>query len=156
MSTENTISIEIPEAELQMVKDALASALTTLAPYLQALTIEHRITLPKMNDGTEPFVSKALGYAQTHDQFAPPFLNAQEMKKDFDVVEALTPLKQLVDQLQNDLNDTIMLAGSEAYVAALSYYQGVKLATRMNVSGGKGIYDDLKKRFENQGPRGTE
>lgn len=58
MSTENVISIEIPEAELQTVRDALATIRTTLAPYVLALTPEQRKTIPKMSDGTEPFVDK--------------------------------------------------------------------------------------------------
>jgi len=49
------------------------------------------------------------------------------------------------------LNDTIMLSGSEAYVAALAFYKSVKVAASMNVAGAQPIYEDLKKRFEGQG-----
>ena len=40
-----------------------------------------------------------------------------------------------------------MMAGSEAYIASLSYYNSVKMAAKLNVPGAKPIYDDLKKRF---------
>jgi len=44
-----------------------------------------------------------------------------------------------------------MLAGSEAYVAALSFYNSVKQAAKLNVPEAKTIYEDLKKRFAGQG-----
>jgi hypothetical protein len=52
MITGNAISIEIPAADLQIVKDALATIQTTLAPYVLALTPEQRKTIPNMSDGT--------------------------------------------------------------------------------------------------------
>jgi len=153
MSTENVISIEIPQADIQAVRDALATINATLAPYLLALTPDQRRTLPKMSDGTEPFVAKVMDYATNDPQFSPPFMDVPEMKKDFDAVSQLMPLLRTVTQLQNNLSDTTMMAGSEAYVAALSYYNSVKMAARMNVPGAKAIYDDLKKRFESSGRR---
>ncbi|MEP4669133.1 MAG: hypothetical protein ABJZ91_09945, partial [Cyclobacteriaceae bacterium] len=125
MSTENVISIEIPPADVQAVKDALATIQTTLAPYVLALTPEQRKTIPKMSDGTEPFVSKVMDYASSDPQFAPPYMDVPEMKKDFDAVTALMPLLRTVDQLKSNLNDTTMMAGSEAFVSALSYYNSV-------------------------------
>ncbi|MGL1889323.1 MAG: hypothetical protein OCD76_22605 [Reichenbachiella sp.] len=151
MSTENVISIDIPEADVQTVKDAFATIKTTLSPYILALTPEQRKTIPKMSDGTEPFVSKVMDYAVSDPQFAPPYMNVPEMQKDFDVVSELMPLLRSVDQLTANLSDTTMMAGSEAYVASLSYYNSVKMAAKMNVPGAKAIHDDLKKRFEGQG-----
>lgn len=147
MSTENVISIEIPPADVQTVKDALATIQTTLAPYVVALTPEQRKTIPKMSDGTEPFVGKVMDYAVSDPQFAPPYMDVPEMKKDFDTVTALMPLLRTMDQLQSTLNDTTMIAGSEAFVVALSYYHSVKMAAKMNIPGAKAIYEDLSKRF---------
>ena len=151
MSTENVISIEIPEADIQAVKDALNTIQTTLAPYVMALTPEQRKTIPKMSDGTEPFVGKVMDYATSNPQFAPPYMDVPEMKKDFDAVSALLPFLRTADQLVSNLNDTTMMAGSEAYVAALSYYNSVKMASKTNIPGAKAIYDDLSKRFAGQG-----
>ncbi|MEQ9302195.1 MAG: hypothetical protein RIF33_26680 [Cyclobacteriaceae bacterium] len=155
MSRENVISIEIPSADLQAVKDALATIQTTLAPYVLALTPEQRKTIPKMSDGTEPFVAKVMDYATSDPQFAPPYMDVPEMKKDFDAVTQLLPILRIVDQLEDNISDTTMMAGSEAYVAALSYYNSVKMAAKLNIPGAKAIYDDLKKRFEANGRRST-
>lgn len=69
------------------------------------------------------------------------------MKKDFDATTQLLPILRSVEQVESNLSDTAMMAGSEAYVAALSYYNSVKMAAKMNIPGAKPIYDDLRKRF---------
>lgn len=152
----NSLSIQIPEADLQAVKDALATIQNTLSPYLQALSPEERRALPKMGDGTEPFVSKVLDYASSDPQFVPPFVDVPEMGYDWNAVQHLIPLLRSVSQLQSNLNDTVMLAGSECYVAALSYYNSVKMAEKMNVTGAKVISEDLGKRFNGKGKQKTD
>lgn len=142
------ISAEIPEAELQVVKDALRMIQDTLAPYLIALSPEQRRDIPKMRERTKPFVSKVTAYAVSDAQFVPPYLEVQEMKKDYNMALTLTQIHREVAQLESNLSDTAMLAGSEAYLAALTYYNSVKTAERMSVPGAKSIYEDLKKRFE--------
>lgn len=153
MSVDNSISIQIPEADLTIVRDALALIQTTLAPYVVALTPENRRKLPKMGDGTEPFVAKVMDYAVSDPQFLPPFVQVAEMKKDWDAVTGLLPLFRTVQQLDNNLGDTVMLAGSEAYEASLSYYRSVKMAAKMNVPNAKTIAEDLSKRFAGNGKR---
>lgn len=156
MSTGNVISIQIPPEDLQAAEDALKLAASKLAPYLIALTPEERRTIPKMSDGSEPFVLKVMDYATADSKFAPPYMDVPEMKKDLDAVLQLKPLLNLATALQSNLDDTTMLAGSEAYVAALSYYNSVKMAAKMNVPGAKTIYEDLFKRFQKQGQRSNK
>jgi hypothetical protein len=156
MTTLNNLSFQIPEADLQAAKDALATIQTTLSPYLMALSPEERRVLPKMGDGTTPFVSKVIEYADDNPEFVPPFVNVQEMKLDWNAVQDLMPLLRTVSQLESNLNDTVMLAGSESFVSSLSYYNSVKLAAKMNVPGAKVIYEDLRQRFEGQGKVKTD
>jgi hypothetical protein len=150
MSKENSISIVIPPADLQAVRDALATANTILLPYLIALTPEQRKKMLKMGDGTEPFVGKVMDYAVSDPQFLPPFVQVGEMQKDWDTVEGLLPIFRSVQQLENNLSDTLMLAGSEVYQSSLSYYNSVKMGAKMNSPNAKTIFEDLKKRFEKQ------
>ena len=146
----------MPPAEAQQVLDHLTAALAVLQPYLIALTPEQRKTLPKMSDGNLPFVQDCLQFSVSNAQFAPPFLDVSELKKDVEVVQVLNPMDNLAVTLASLLNDTMMLAGSEAYVAALAYYNSVKLANKMNIPGAKVIYETLKKRFEGQGNFATK
>jgi hypothetical protein len=153
---DNSISITIPPADLQAIKDMLATINGLLEPYLIALTPEDRRKLLKMGDGSEPFVSKVMDYAVSDPQFLPPFVQFAELKKDWDAYSALVPIFRTVQQLENNLSDTVMLTGSEAFEGSLGYYSSIKLGAKMNVPNAKTIYEDLSKRFEAQGKRKTK
>ena len=147
--------VEIPAADLQAAKAALEQVQQILAPYVIALTPEQRKTIPKMSDGTEPFVGKVIEYAESNPQFLPPFVDKGEFDKDWEAISGLLPLLRLCTQIQDTLSDTTMLAGSEAYISALSYYNSVKQAAKVNVPDAKAIYEDLCKRFNGQGRRSS-
>jgi hypothetical protein len=63
------------------------------------------------------------------------------------VVSKLNPLANLANQLTDDINDTITLAGSEALQAAMLYYGQIKEAQSKGIVTAKPIYEDLSKRF---------
>ncbi len=109
-----------------------------------------------MSDKTEPFVDKSLQYAEKHAELVPAFVSVPEFKIDRQAVAVLKDLLQDARQICDTLDDTTMLAGSEAYVAALAIYNSVKMGTRMNVPAARPVYEDLKKRFETQGSRREE
>jgi hypothetical protein len=45
------------------------------------------------------------------------------------------------------MDDTTMVADSEAYQFALIFYNSVKMAARQDIPGAKAFYEELKKRF---------
>ena len=147
MSTDN-VSIVIPPETLTQVLDLQNQIKTLIQPYLVALTPEQRHELPKMAEKTVAFVSKALDYAESNPEFAPKYLDVDALQVDVKAVEDLTSMEQPALNFSTQLNDTIMMCGSEAYIAALMYYNSVKEAARRNVPGAKAIFDDLKIRFE--------
>jgi len=144
---DNKISFSIPEEVIADVTSKLTDIVNELKPYLIALTPTERHDLPKMSDGSLPFVQKCLGYCQSNPEFAPAFINFEELFADMKVYEQLLPVYRLVLQLENKLNDTSMEAGAESYVSALGYYNSVKLAAKLDAPGAKAIYEDLAKRF---------
>ena len=148
MLAENAISFELSGPEKKAIATALSTIESTLESYLIALTIEQRKTLPKMNDGTLPFVEKVMDYAESNPEFVPPYVDKNELKKDLKAREDLQHIGRKIAQLNTLLDDTTLLAGSEAYSASLSYYQSVKQAAKMNIPDAKTIYKDLQKRFD--------
>ncbi|GAB3225931.1 hypothetical protein J0A67_08085 [Algoriphagus aestuariicola] len=153
MSTRNLVSVDIPDADITKVKDALKLVVDTLGPYVIALTPEDRRTMLKMGDGTEPFVEKTMDYVASNPQFLPSVVSAVEMGKDWKVISQLTPILRTVEQLQSNLNDTIMESGSELYADCLGYYGGVQFGVKMNIPDAKPIDEDLGRRFKGQGRR---
>ncbi|MCW0482801.1 hypothetical protein [Gaoshiqia sediminis] len=152
---DNKINFQLPEEVATQVLEKTTEIVALLKPYLIGLTPDERKVLPKMSDGTSPFVEKCLDYCDSDPQFAPPFMSVQEFQADLKTWEQLMTLLRPLRQVYQDLDDTVMQAGSESYTAALSYYNSVKLATRMSIPGSKAIYDDLKRRFEKNGPHKT-
>lgn len=144
---DNKISIQISDKDLKAAKDAIKVLTTTLNPLLITLTNTERITTPKMGDGTEPFVEKSLEYFKSNPEFALPYLDVVEMEKDFKASKELRNLLNPLEQLIQRLDDSILQAGSEAYVTSLAYYTGVKNAARMNIPGAKVVHEELRNRF---------
>ena len=151
MSTNNQIRISIPKATLDDVSQKLQECRAALAPYLQGLTQEDRKTLFKMGNKTVATVQKVKIYLETNPEFAPSYMAKDEFVKDESVVTGLAPLANLAEQLSSDLDDTIMLAGSEALVSAMLYYGTVKEAASKGVATAKPIYEDLSQRFSKKG-----
>lgn len=151
MSTNNQISVEIPQNVLDSVNQKLQECKSLLSPYLQALTVDERKSLFKMGDKTITTVQKVKTYITTNPEFAPLYMDKTEFLKDEMVVTGLKPLVNLAEQLASDLDDTIMLAGSEALVASMMYYGTVKEAASKGVTTAKPIYEDLSLRFSKKG-----
>ncbi|PSL49496.1 hypothetical protein CLV51_101830 [Chitinophaga niastensis] len=147
MGTQNQISIVIPADVLQQSFEHLQAVSKLLQPYLHALTSTDRQGLAKMGDKTIPFVSKNLDYSKSNPYFTPAYMDVTELEKDLNIAAGLTPLLRICEQLASNLDDTIMLSGSEAYVAALAYYNTVKQAAKMSIPDAKPIFEDLQQRF---------
>ncbi|OWP83356.1 hypothetical protein BWK59_10945 [Flavobacterium davisii] len=147
MGIKNQISLEIPQSVLDEVQTKLKECKRLLAPFLQGLTPTERMEIFKMGDKTVATAQKVKSYLETNPEFAPTYMNKTEFLKDEAVVTQLSPLANIAEQLTRDLNDTVMLAGSEAIYSALLYYGQVKEAHTKGIPTAKPIYEDLSQRF---------
>ena len=111
---ENKINFTIPETVITEVTQRLTEIDTALKPYQIALSPDERRELPKMSDKTQPFVEKALDYTTSAPQFAPPYMDKDELVNDMKIHSQLTPLLRLVRALNDGLDDTTMAAGAES------------------------------------------
>ncbi|WKN40797.1 hypothetical protein [Tunicatimonas pelagia] len=141
---ENIVSIQIPAKDFELARKKLQEVQKILHPYLITLTPEERKVIPKMSNRSVPFVEKVSDYAKTNPELGPAYLDVEELEIDLQSVRCLSQLTQQVQTIRSSLGDTAMLAGSEAYVASLAYYNSVKGASKLNIAGAKSIYDDLK------------
>lgn len=155
MSAKNQISLEIPQTVIAEVNEKLQDCKTLLAPYLQGLSVDERKSIFKMGDKTVATVQKVKSYIETNPEFIPNYMDKTEFLKDEAVVTGLSPLGNLVSQLASDIEDTVMLAGSEAITSALFYYGSTKEAASKGVATAKPIYEDLSQRFVRKSIRKT-
>lgn len=152
-SNNNRISLALPAADVQDIQAALKVLQDKLLPHLVDLGPEARRELPKMGDKTVAFVGKALDYARDNPHLRPAYLDLAEFEKDWTAVELLTSMQRPLSQVLDIVDDSLLLAGSEAYGAALVYYQSVKSAARAQIPAAATIAEDLARRFPGRPPR---
>jgi len=74
-------------------------------------------------------------------------VNPAEVTKDRALRLVLADLLGEARKLCEKLDDTLMLVGSEIWMADLSFYQTLRQAARRDVPKADTIYDDLEERF---------
>jgi hypothetical protein len=156
---DNKISIEIPPADLQAIKDAIAVLAAKLSPVLIALTNEQRKKRYKMGEASRPFVEKVVEYSNSNPQFLPSFTNVVELLKDWKAYQELNPVFNALNQINSNLNDTLLELGVDLMRFANAYYNQVKQGVKMDVPNAKPIAADLKVRYEQKARKkenGTE
>ena len=147
MSIENKHTVSIPPDILAQAQTHIDAAIGLLSPYVLALTSEERHDMPKMGDKTLSFVAKAKDYAHHYPHLCPSYLDLAKFDTDMLDAVGLRTVHISAKQLSDNIDDTIMIAGSEAYQAALVFYNAVKAAAALDIPGAKEIYNDLKSRF---------
>jgi len=147
---ENLIAVNLTDAQWADVQTAVQTLETLFAGQLVTLTPKQRQQITKMGDGSVSFTTKAADYARSNPEFLPPFVKVEEFEIDFKAARLLTSTFQSLLQLVNQLDDSALLSGSEAYAAARAYYSTVKVAAKANSAGAKVIAADLAERFARQ------
>jgi hypothetical protein len=148
MFMENKVELVLTPEDKKALENAVATINNVFDGRLIALTGDEKMRLAKMSDKSIPFVSKVLEYFVTEPKFAPPYVNMESVKRDYEATTALLNLRRQLNKIMSTIEDTAILSGSEAYVAALAYYNSVKRAAQKNVPGAKVVYEDLNKRFK--------
>lgn len=143
----NNHSIAIPPEVVLSVKEKFAEILDLIAPYSTPLTPRERHDLPSMGEKTLSFVEKALEFADANPALCPNFLDLAAFRNDMSDAIGLRVVRTSSKQAFNLLDDTILLAGSNAYRRALVFYNYIKLLAAQDFPGAKAIYEELKKRF---------
>ena len=97
----NRVSATLLTADQEAVMTALGVIRQKL-PFLIDLTTAERVILPKLGDKTQPFVKKAVDIARQHPELLPAgFL--EEMRKDAQLLESLSPIRLAIDLLQKQI-----------------------------------------------------
>lgn len=147
------ITATLSDADAQKAQADAKDIWDTL-PFMISITGEEKKSIPRMGSGSIGWVEKALDYAQANSNLVPPYMDVNELKGELQLTKQLNPIWEAVNQLNTMLDGTYAVVGSEAYVAALSFYSSVRDAAKRDVPGAKAIYEDLQKRFPGH-PKGS-
>lgn len=146
MPNDNRISAEVTPAN-KVVALTKLTEFKAINPFLINLTKDERITLPKLGAASLQFDEQCASYMASAPNLIPPFVDPAEVTKDRNLRLVLADFLRETRKLCEMLDDTLLLVGSEIWMADLSFYQTVRQAARRDVPGADAIYDDLKARF---------
>ena len=144
MLGDNLASVELTEEQIAAIRTAISTLEETANANFLSLTADQKKDLPKAATRRMPLVNRVAQLIETHPQFAPAYMDSTAFKVDVNATNVLTEFRDRLTQVIVMINDTIMLSNSEAFQAALHYYNNVKQQARANVPGTQLIYDDLK------------
>jgi hypothetical protein len=139
----NRVSATLSTEDQESVLTAIRTIEQKL-PFLIRLSTAERIQLAKLGDKTEAFVRKA-AVLSVHQPGLLPDAFVQEMRKDLELWDRLSPVLAAIDQLRNTVDDTVMHVGAEAYAAARTIYAVTK--TPFAQASARAASTDLGKRF---------
>jgi hypothetical protein len=146
MSNNNLVSAALtPEVKSQIQNNL--NGIHSALPFLLALSNEERQGGLKLGDKTVAFLEKAVDYAALNPHLVPPYMNLQEIQRDYQLQKDLIDVLQQIASLVQKIEDTQQEAGAEAYNGILAFYQAVKVASEKGVPGARAIHEDLGKRF---------
>ena len=144
--TNNRIDIVMTPAQVTDVKNAITTINTTIS-FSVSLTTDERASLPKISVANKSFTEDAINAIANNASLFPAYLNVAQMQNDLKLYQQLDELATILRQTLERIEDTRILAGSEAYVAALSVYKLAGAAASAGVEGTDTIYDQLRERF---------
>ncbi|MEH2279078.1 MAG: hypothetical protein V7K40_30915 [Nostoc sp.] len=140
------IRASLSPQDIQEVKAALQKVQQKL-PFLITLSTEERRKLVKMGDKSLAFVNNSVTAAQSNPEILPATFDVEELVQDYQLAAVLTELLISIQQLTEQVDDTLMAVGSEAMTSSLTVYDYVKTASK-KTPGLKSVAEQLGERFK--------
>ncbi len=139
------INVILSDADLKEVRQAVATIQQKL-PFLITLNTTERKRLFKMGDKRLTFVQTSLNAAQNNRNILPASFDLDGFSNDYRLATSLMEIEMLLNQLSEQVDDTLLAVGSEAMTSSLTVYDYVKTAAK-KTPGLKGIAEQLGNLF---------
>ncbi|OYE06174.1 hypothetical protein [Nostoc sp. 'Peltigera membranacea cyanobiont' 232] len=140
------IAAALSPQDIQEIKAALQKIQQKM-PFLVTLSTEERRKLVKMGDKSLAFVNNSVTAAQSNREILPATFDVEELVRDYQLATALTEVLISMQQLAEQVDDTLMAVGSEAMTSSLTVYDYVKTASK-KTPGLKIVAEQLGERFK--------
>lgn len=154
MAGENLVSLELTKEEIAEYEAAIGT-LKKLSDRLIEISPSDRMETPKMGKKTYQFVTKCIDVMELTPDLVPKYVDIAEVKKDISLIAQLQKILFPLQAITRRVEDTAMIAGSEAYMGCISMYQSLKTASRSNVPAARTHYTALREYFPGGANRGS-
>lgn len=122
---QNLISATLPAEDATAVQQSLTDAKLRLG-FLLSLQTEDIVNLFKVGNAYLPFIEKTYQAMQAHPEIIPPVFDKDEFTRDYQLLNALRPIFNQINELAEGIQKTFQAVGSDAMVEALEVYGAVK------------------------------
>ena len=122
---QNLISAALSAEDAAAIQKSLTEAKAKLS-FLLSLQTEDIATLFKVGNAYLPFIEKAYQTVIAHPEILPAVFEKDEFLKDYNLLIALRPIFNQINELAESIQKTFMAVGSDAMVASLEIYSAVK------------------------------
>lgn len=139
------INVTLSDADLKAIRAAVIIIQQKL-PFLITLSTAERRRLFKMGDKRLAFVQISLATAQSNRNILPASFDLDGFSNDYQLATSLMEIDMLLNQLSEQVDDTLLAVGSEAMSNSLTVYDYVKTAAK-KTPGLKGIAEQLGSLF---------
>lgn len=144
---ENNFELNLSPEEETQINDAFQVLETVLMPKLKVLGKSEKNELLRMGDKSVAFVDKSLEVAKQDTVLLDAFVDVNAMDADVTALGKLRSISYKIERLASAIDDSMTLAGHEAYNASLMVYSLMKNAAKMGHPGAKEKVAELKQRF---------
>jgi hypothetical protein len=149
----NRVARVISAAEFMTVTDLLTKIESILLPYTVGLTPNERMGIPKINVDNKVFIEDCFNEMKVPSSanFMPAFLKTEDMEVDLTMFDLFETLTTRLASLTGKVDNTRMLAGSEAFSTALVFKKMADAAEAAGIPGADITARKLRERFKGQG-----
>lgn len=123
----NQISTTVPDADVTQILDAISRIERKLSK-LVVLSDEEKASLPRGKSNTVMFVQQCLEYAKKYPKYIPKDIDVNEIRKDMELIQSIQKILEPLKGVVRKLEDSALLAGSEAYLPCMAIHNSVKSA----------------------------
>ncbi len=125
MNYQNQLSASISDSDLNEILDAI-TFINTKLPDLVLLSALERSALPKTSSDTINFIYENLKLADEAPELVPDCVDLAELRKDLALIKSIEKILVPLKDLSKKLEDSAVLAESEAYLPSIAIYNAVK------------------------------
>jgi hypothetical protein len=143
----------VPAEVLQKVTGYLNRAFKELEPFTAALSPDKKRCKPVLGERSYGFVENSYRLATANPRLVPSYLDMKEFEANFSDVHGLGVVRNMALQVLGQLETIRRVSGTGALLAALRFYQNVRITAKQDIPGAEEAYRDLKPRFKNMGKR---
>jgi len=137
-----TINAETTQKVLHHIQ-----AIYDLLPRLVTLTDESREEITEMGQKIQTFTQIALNLAKANPDIVKNYMKVNEMESDWTSMINLNLIRKRMEELHQQVIDTAILSGYEAYMSALIFYKITEQLSEEDHNKALAIFDELHQHF---------